>query len=77
MIMPVAESRLPMRAVAGEFIRWRPDDEERGTDDEGQLYQVAQSGLVIGRPSPAASAALSAAASGRLLNICSIRSVTT
>ena len=24
MIIPAAESRLPVRAVAGEFIRWRP-----------------------------------------------------
>ena len=65
-VMPVADRRLPLRAVAGEFMKCRPEREAGRADEEGELYQVTE----VGRgswPAPRHSAGLSALGTGRRL----------
>ena len=74
--MPPADSRLPLRAVAGEFIRIRPMTKHGGPGQPGQ----ADDGSEIVSKSIASALGLLGGgfgATGFFLNIWSIRSVTT
>ena len=71
--MPPAETRLPFRAVAGEFIRIRPSTNATAPASQTSRTIGSRKDEVHGQPS--AFSALGAA--GLRRNIWSIRSVTT
>ena len=76
--MPPADSRLPLRAVAGEFIRIRPRTKQEAPASQARRTMSETVLKSIGQPS-ACSAVRSTVlgATGFFLNIWSIRSVTT
>ncbi len=74
--MPPAEIRLPLRAVAGEFIRLRPTTNATAAASQDEPDDGVEGGDVHGQSSTfSAFSALGAA--GLRRNIWSIRSVTT
>ena len=73
-IMPAAERRLPLRAVAGEFIKCRPTAKRAAPARKASCTRCSRS--VAFMPAPRYLGDSSATGAGRRLNICSIRSVT-
>ena len=72
--MPPADTRLPLRAVAGEFIRISPS-----TNPAAPMSQASRTrtSTALHRQALALGACGAAGAAGLRLNIWSIRSVTT
>ena len=75
MNMPPADRRLPLRAVAGEFMRIRPMTNAEAPTSQASLTRSGDRVEVEHRQAPASSVGLGA--TGFLRNIWSIRSVTT
>ena len=72
--MPAADSRFPFRAVAGEFIRISPRTNADAPASQASRTRIETVSKSIGQPSTCSDGL---GATGFLLNIWSIRSVTT
>ena len=72
--MPPADSRLPLRAVAGEFIRIRPSTKADAPASQARRTRIEIVSKSIDQPSACSTGF---GATGFFLNIWSIRSVTT
>ena len=75
-VMPPADTRLPLRAVAGEFIRDRPMTNATAPTIQAIRTRISMIWSVVMAPPPRHRSA-GLGATGFLRNIWSIRSVTT